>query len=504
MNSAYGNTRLARRLVRVALIVSGLVLFTALCALCAQAGNLLWLVVLVLAGDIGVAWYAIKQGLLFEWRLERTWKAVCCGIDFSGKARSYHKGLKGAYIDGDTKTIYPKLREVRGDRESWTALVYPFAGQTVEEYNKHTTAFTLAFNVPFVVFEPTGTGIIRMRCGPVQVPDMYAYPVERLAEPTPVATDVAAGLRAVPMARDIDGHPFYLPIEGNHLLIAGRTGSGKNSWTSSLVFGLAQARQAGIVRLWGLDPKRVELAYSREVWDEYADTVEGMVELLEKAVSELLERNKQIQGKARKITPSPAMPLNVIVIDELAYLSAMVPDKKLRDRGQAAIGTILVLGRATGYSLVGCSQDPRKEVLGFRDYFPTKVALGMPAPMVDLVLGEGAWDAGAKAEQIPLREAGAGCAYVLDETNNRPLLVRAAWCSDEAIRMMLANPQAFGVESDDSLRQYEQGYTGANTSAQSEPDSQPSDAGQLRWEDLPPEVQRIAQQLAQQWQHRQE
>src|SRR5438093_12768373 len=57
----------------------------------------------------------------------------------------------------------------------------------------------------------------------------------------------------------------------------------------------------------------------------------------------VLERNKQIQGKARKITPSPDMPLNVIIIDELAYLSAMVPDKKLRDRGQAAIGTILVL-----------------------------------------------------------------------------------------------------------------------------------------------------------------
>ncbi len=198
------------------------------------------------------------------------------------------------------------------------------------------------------------------------------------------------------------------------------------------------------------------------------------------------------------------MPLNVIVIDELAYLSALVPDKKLRDRAQAAIGTILLLGRATGYCLTACTQDVRKEVIGFRDYFPTKVALGMPAPMVDLCLGEGAWEGGAKAEQIPLREAGAGCAYVLDETNNKPLLVRAAWCSDEAVRMMLANPQAFGVEFDEPLQQYERGYTGVDTSAQSGPDSQSSDARQLRWEDLPPELQRIAQQLAQQWQHRQD
>ena len=70
--------------------------------------------------------------------------------------------------------------------------------------------------------------------------------------------------------------------------------------------------------------------------------------------------------------------------------------------------------------------------------------------------------------------------------------------------MMLANPQAFGVEHDELVQQYEQGYTGVDTSAQPEPGSQPSDAGQLRWEDLPPEVQQIAQQLAQQWQHRQE
>src|SRR5437764_4950986 len=138
-----------------------------------------------------------------------------------------------------------------------------------------------------------------------------------------------------------------------------------------------------------------------------------MVELLEKAVADLNERNKLIQGNARKIEPSQDMPLVVIVIDELAYLSALVPDKKLRDRAQAAIGTILLLGRATGYCLTACTQDVRKEVIGFRDYFPTKVALGMPSPMVDLCLGSGAWEGGAKAEQMPLREAGAGCAYVL-------------------------------------------------------------------------------------------
>jgi hypothetical protein len=95
-----------------------------------------------------------------------------------------------------------------------------------------------------------------------------------------------------------------------------------------------------------------------------------------------------------------------------------------------------------------------------RDYFPTKVALAMEAPMVDLVLGKGAHDDyHAYCEQIPLREAGAGCAYVKEEMGDGMLLVRAAWCSDEAIRMMMTRPQAFGVQvQSESMPQYRQGY----------------------------------------------
>jgi S-DNA-T family DNA segregation ATPase FtsK/SpoIIIE len=158
-----------------------------------------------------------------------------------------------------------------------------------------------------------------------------------------------------------------------------------------------------------------------------------MITLLEKAETDMLERNKALQGKARKFTPTLETPLNVIIIDELAYLTAAV-DKKTHDRAQRVMRSILWLGRATGYSVVGASQEPRKSVLDERDYYPTKVALAMEAPMVDLVLGEGAHDAGAHCEQFPPREAGAGCAYVRDEFSSKPVLVRAAWCSDEAIR----------------------------------------------------------------------
>ena len=84
-------------------------------------------------------------------------------------------------------------------------------------------------------------------------------------------------------------------------------------------------------------------------------------------------------------------------------------------------------------------QDPRKETCNQRDGFTIRIAGGMPAPMVDLVLGEGMYDLGARCDMIPLGAAGAGVAYVISETTLKPVCVRAPWCSDEIIRHVLQN-----------------------------------------------------------------
>src|SRR5690242_18824845 len=100
--------------------------------------------------------------------------------------------------------------------------------------------------------------------------------------------------------------------------------------------------------------------------------------MLETCVQEMLTRASQLQGKVRKFRPSADMPLNVVVVDEMGYLSAMLPDKKLRERAEKAVSTILALGRAVGYALVGAVQDPRKETVSFRDLFPIRIAGGLP------------------------------------------------------------------------------------------------------------------------------
>src|SRR5437660_808009 len=142
MNETYGNAGLARNLLRAALAVDGFMLFFALCAAVNNNGGGATVLMLFLAGLTGAAlWYATKEGLWFVWRLERVWKHVCGHIGFSGEARSFKRGCKGAYIDGDTKTIYPQLKTVRGNWQAWAAEVRFFDGQTLDDYNQHAQAF---------------------------------------------------------------------------------------------------------------------------------------------------------------------------------------------------------------------------------------------------------------------------------------------------------------------------------------------------------------------------
>jgi hypothetical protein len=489
-----GNTRLARKLLWTAAIADVLSLCVVSYSLCwlsvvvqggsgAGAGGVVLYVIALFLVNAGAVAYSTEQGLWFELKIERVWRRVCIGVGFKSEAPSYKFGLMGA-LRGDTKIITPRLRAVHGTYEAWTGVVTFFDGQTLDEYIKKADAFALAFSVPFVTFDLAESGLISVRAGKVPVPDAYDHPGRVLTlhaahsrslpqQATPInrmsgeellrvakTLDVAELfahqqqeskrenvyaselelLKAVPMARSMNGRECKIPIEGQHWFVAARTGGGKGSWIWSLVLGLAPAWRVGLVKFWGCDPKRLELAIGRDWWEHYADNEEDIVKMLEQCVQEMFERAGKLQGKVRKFTPTLETPLNVIVVDEMGYLSAMLPDRKLRERAEKAVSTILALGRAVGYSLVGAVQDPRKETCGFRDLFPIRIAGGLPEPMIDLVLGEGSHDAGANCHQIPLGNAGAGVAYVMSETRLKPICVRAAWCDDEAIQQALVEP----------------------------------------------------------------
>jgi len=100
--------------------------------------------------------------------------------------------------------------------------------------------------------------------------------------------------------------------------------------------------------------------------------------------------------------------------------------------------TLTSQGRSVGVCVVGALQDPRKDVISLRNLFSTRIALRLDeSDQVDMVLGDGARDRGALADEIsPLPQVGARLGYVRLEASPDPVRVRAAYVTDTDIRAM--------------------------------------------------------------------
>jgi S-DNA-T family DNA segregation ATPase FtsK/SpoIIIE len=260
------------------------------------------------------------------------------------------------------------------------------------------------------------------------------------AFPIPATPD----LRALPVGRREDGTLWAIRLHGTHLLIAGSTGAGKGSIIWSLIRALLSHMRAGLVRVLAADPKLMELAYGRAIfdtWGQYESDPHAIVAMLETAVTGMQARAAQLAGHQRDHTPTAEHPFVVVLVDEVAFLTAYHPDKNLRDRIKAALATLTTQGRAVGYGVVAALQDPRKEVMSIRNLFPDRIAMRLDEPdQVDMVLGDGARDRGAHADLISTnREVGAGVAFVRLEADPDPIRVRGAWVSDDDIRAMAAS-----------------------------------------------------------------
>jgi S-DNA-T family DNA segregation ATPase FtsK/SpoIIIE len=264
---------------------------------------------------------------------------------------------------------------------------------------------------------------------------------DTLADPIPALPVTGeVDLAGLPVGRCEDGSTWRLRLAATHVLIAGATGSGKGSVIWSLIRALLPAIAAGWVQVWALDPKRMELSFGRALFHRYACQAAAMVELLEAAVAEMHDRAEQFGGRTRTFTLSVEFPFLVVLVDELAFLTAYQPERDLRKRAEAAIATLTSQGRSVGVCVVGALQDPRKDVISLRNLFSTRIALRLDeSDQVDMVLGDGARDRGALADQIsPLPHIGAGVGYVRLEASPDPVRVRAAYVTDDDIGAMAA------------------------------------------------------------------
>ena len=151
------------------------------------------------------------------------------------------------------------------------------------------------------------------------------------------------------------------------------------------------------------------------------------------------ERQDRLFGVTRLHTPSTDEPLIVVMVDELAALTAWVNDRAIKKRIESALGLLLSQGRAVGVVVVGAIQDPRKDVLPQRDLFPIRIGLRLnEAEHIDLTLGRAARLRGAACDMIPDTLPGVG--YVQVDGIAEPVRVRFAHPTDARPRRPRPTP----------------------------------------------------------------
>ncbi|WP_319462466.1 FtsK/SpoIIIE domain-containing protein [Micromonospora sp. RTP1Z1] len=451
-----------RHPVSVGLVVAAVLLYR-------EFGRSGLIVPLVLAGLVSAVW---------RWKHEASWWAWCAG-PLLGRVRQvsvYRRAWREAMtLCGLTRTydhrvVLPQLLRVRSDQALDVLTIRMVRGQTPEEFQRVTANLAYAFGRRHArVYSerpgepPVRTGYwslvlgwvdrLRYRDRPSLV---YLVVVRTDALRTVVKPfDVPSlpDFTALPLARREDLRHWRLHLLATHVLIGGATRSGKGSVLWSLVRALAGGITSGLVRLWVIDPKGgMEFAMGRPLFARFAcKSFEAMADLLDEAVAVMRERQTRLAGAVRVHTPTEADPLVVVVIDEMAALTAYLQDVDLRKRIASSLGLLLSQGAGVGVLVVAALQDPRKEVLPFRDLFPTRIALGLTeAAQVDLVLGDGARNRGALADQMPRWAKGVG--YVILDGIPEPARVRFSYISDDHIRE-LATGYAAPADAADILAQ---------------------------------------------------
>lgn len=315
----------------------------------------------------------------------------------------------------------PSIKGVVSNRYADRVLVQLLAGQSPAEFEKVTEGLAHTFGARRCTVRVE-------RPGRVWLEFFHADALEEplAALPVPAAPDFTV----LALGRLETGGRWVLRLLGSHLLIAGATGSGKGSVLWSIVRALAEGVRTRSVLLWGIDPKGgMELTFGRQLFDRLAfENTAGMLRLLEDAVAFMRERQARLLGLTRLHQPTVGDPLLVLVVDELAALIAYT-DRDTKRKASELLQLLLSQGRAVGVVVVAAVQDPSKDIVSFRDLFPTRIALRLVEDVqVDMVLGKGARERGAECDKIP--ESLPGVGYVVLEGVREPLRMRAAYVSD--------------------------------------------------------------------------
>jgi len=413
----------------------------------------------------------VLAGLLVAWRIKRPdsfyryvwWKTLAA----FRRAWVYRRGWQPAMTTCGLDARYnehqwlPTLRKVNRTGSVDRVAVRMLPGQILDDYAEQGERLAMTFGAQDC---RVATG---KRQGHLDLCFLTFDPLQQVVPPIPPA-DVP-DLTALPVALREDGTVYRQQLLGNHILIAGSTGAGKSGVEWVVIHALSGGIRSGLVRLWGLDPKGgMEFAMGQHLFARYCygdvdpDAAEdkkqlsvayarAFADLLEEAVQVMSERQRRLRGVTRLHTPTIDEPLYVVLVDELAALTAYVDDRTESKRIKGALQMLLSQGRAVGVTVIAALQDPRKEVLPFRDLFPLRIALRLTEKeQVDMVLGAGYRARGARCDRIPTGLH--GVAYVVEDGIPEPARIRFPHITDDQIDAMgrYIQPDLRSVEDEGS------------------------------------------------------
>lgn len=237
--------------------------------------------------------------------------------------------------------------------------------------------------------------------------------------------------------------PIHLGIDENaarveltliyrNLIAAGEPGSGKSGALNNIV---AHAALADDCRLWLMDGKRVELG----LWRPCAEVFVGSS--LDEAIERLVELQTEMDHRydlldaagLRKITVGDGTEAIMLVVDELAYYSATVGDKRTREQFSILLRDLVARGRAAGIIVVIATQRPSHDIIptSLRDLFGYRLAFRCTTETSsDIVLGHGWHARGVDASTLDPGVPGVG--WLLAE-GGIPRRIRCSWLSDNDI-----------------------------------------------------------------------
>src|SRR5690606_3638191 len=226
----------------------------------------------------------------------------------------------GLVVRFDGHEVLPVLKKVWHRAGTDVLLVRMVTGQVPEDFAASAERFVHTFGVASVRVQPG------RRPGRVLITMLRKDPLVTVVNPLPIS--VRPDFAALPLGVCEDGQPYELRLLGTQVLVAGATGAGKGSVIWSFVRSLAGGVASGEVELWGFDPKGgMELGGGLPLFTRFAcDDFPAMADLLEEAVQVARQRAARLRGHTRQHTPTAAEPLIVLVVDELAALTAYLPD----------------------------------------------------------------------------------------------------------------------------------------------------------------------------------